>query len=353
MRIVDRFGQLSLSALSISLIAGLGACSSTRTDSNTPAGDAAQGAIPGEPAKVQAQDAPSDSGTPTASAALKGTSFAGSAERISATPIQSGQFWLNAFYFVRAPGENWQTVSQTIYGRPDRAELLQNWNPDAKLKVGSVVYYNSPFRPTDSQTMKPFAADFGAELEVVVVKKGDTLSKIAKARYGEFQAWREIASMNPDLQNPNQIEVGQRIMLAPASLDTASILSSHVAAVQQTEKAAKKTETPPTSVGSVEAPPAPPAEVAMPTQSDQAAQAPVMAKPIEDQNTKPIAANAPPKKKAAKAGQLDQAMMMQIGAAIAVVALIALFVVRRRRKTSKFETNEVTMTGAIPMPRAK
>ena len=51
-----------------------------------------------------------------------------------------------------------------------------------------------------------------AETRVVVVKSGDTLSKIAKRVYGKALAYTRILKANPDLiKNPNNIYIGQRL----------------------------------------------------------------------------------------------------------------------------------------------
>ena len=51
-----------------------------------------------------------------------------------------------------------------------------------------------------------------AEMRVIVVKSGDTLSKIAKRAYGKAMEYRRILEANPDLiKNPNNIYVGQRL----------------------------------------------------------------------------------------------------------------------------------------------
>jgi hypothetical protein len=47
---------------------------------------------------------------------------------------------------------------------------------------------------------------------VYVVKKGDTLSKIAARELGKASRWREIAKLN-NLRDPNKLKVGQRLKL--------------------------------------------------------------------------------------------------------------------------------------------
>ncbi|OQX74570.1 MAG: hypothetical protein B6D59_01870 [Campylobacteraceae bacterium 4484_4] len=50
------------------------------------------------------------------------------------------------------------------------------------------------------------------EMRVIVVQKGDTLSKIAKRAYGSAMAFDRILKANPELiKNPNLIRIGQRL----------------------------------------------------------------------------------------------------------------------------------------------
>ena len=52
------------------------------------------------------------------------------------------------------------------------------------------------------------------EMRIIVVKRGDTLSKIAKRAYGDIYAYPKIFSANPEvLKNPNEIFVGQKLRI--------------------------------------------------------------------------------------------------------------------------------------------
>ena len=49
---------------------------------------------------------------------------------------------------------------------------------------------------------------------VIVVKKGDTLSRIAKRAYGDYNAYPKIFSANPEIiKNPDQIYEGMRFRI--------------------------------------------------------------------------------------------------------------------------------------------
>ncbi|CAA6806977.1 MAG: Unknown protein [uncultured Sulfurovum sp.] len=52
------------------------------------------------------------------------------------------------------------------------------------------------------------------EMRIIVVQKGDTLSKIAKKAYGDYNDYPKIFSANPEIiKNPDQIFVGQRLRI--------------------------------------------------------------------------------------------------------------------------------------------
>ena len=52
------------------------------------------------------------------------------------------------------------------------------------------------------------------EMRIIVVKRGDTLSKIAQKAYGDKNAYKKIFMANPEvLKNPNEIFVGQKLRI--------------------------------------------------------------------------------------------------------------------------------------------
>ena len=52
------------------------------------------------------------------------------------------------------------------------------------------------------------------EMKIIVVKEGDTLSKIAKKAYGDALAYPKIFSANPEvIKNPDKIFVGQKLRI--------------------------------------------------------------------------------------------------------------------------------------------
>jgi len=146
------------------------------------------------------------------------------APQIATSPFQAQDRWMNSFYLVRSPNETWESLSELIYGRPDRADMIARWNQDGTLKVGRVIYYNSALRPDDSASMKVLAEDFGLGMQEVEVVAGDSLSEIGLRLYGDLQTWKEIAVLNPQIAQPDLIVPGQRLLVQPAQLNTRAIL---------------------------------------------------------------------------------------------------------------------------------
>jgi hypothetical protein len=53
-----------------------------------------------------------------------------------------------------------------------------------------------------------------SEMRIIVVKRGDTLSKLAKKAYGDIHAYDKIFKANPEIiKNPDEIFVGQKIRI--------------------------------------------------------------------------------------------------------------------------------------------
>jgi len=130
---------------------------------------------------------------------------------------------LNAFYFVRGEG-SWVDLSQRIYRDPIRAEDLKAWNPGVKISTGSVVFYRSPTRPSDDLAMKPFHEDFGVAADSYTFKDGDTVEKVAEAKLGSKDSWREIQTANRDITDFAKVAPGTVIAIPPAEVNNGQIL---------------------------------------------------------------------------------------------------------------------------------
>jgi len=99
-------------------------------------------------------------------------------------------------------------VSNTIL------ENRENKQVELKEQLNSIVYQRNNHLSGYEIAIKRELQVRSNEMRIIVVQKGDTLSKIAKKAYGNRDAYTKIFTANPEvLKNPNQIFVGQRLRI--------------------------------------------------------------------------------------------------------------------------------------------
>lgn len=118
-------------------------------------------------------------------------------------------------YYVRS-GDSLSKISKKIYGKAslwkEIAESNKISDPDS-IHAGDVLYY------TLSDKTKEFSNQYeNSPRNMVVVKKGETLSHIAKSIFGKASDWRVLWKENPHIQNPNKIDIGEEIYFRPKVL---------------------------------------------------------------------------------------------------------------------------------------
>jgi nucleoid-associated protein YgaU len=94
-----------------------------------------------------------------------------------------------------------------IFDRKDDKKDDKNQRPDfSNVKSDSSSTAPSPGMPGSTATSRTY-----------VVKKGDSLSKIAKELYGNAGDWRRIFEANRDqIQDPDLIQPGQNLKIPSA-----------------------------------------------------------------------------------------------------------------------------------------
>jgi LysM repeat protein len=140
-------------------------------------------------------------------------------------------------YYVQA-GDNLAKIGKKIYG--DRtswkkiAELNHLIDPN-KIYAGDVIYY----QVTDKS--KIFAETYeNAPRAKIIVKKGDTLTKISKVVFGRAKDWRVLWKENPQILNPDKIKEGTSIYFRPKALTADA--SAYINSEKEKEKKASPTE---------------------------------------------------------------------------------------------------------------
>ena len=112
--------------------------------------------------------------------------------------------------YVIEPGDTLATISQKIYGTVKMWQELADGNgltdPD-RIFAGDVIRFDA--RADKAQL---FVKNYKTTMKTVVVKKGDSLSKIAAQTYGSPDAWPRLMSFNRDkIRDPNHIAVGLKL----------------------------------------------------------------------------------------------------------------------------------------------
>ena len=112
-------------------------------------------------------------------------------------------------YIVRA-GDSLSKIAKQIFGAVDRwkdlAEISSLQNPNV-IHPGQVIYYQL------TEESLGFAKSYlNMPKKEHVVKKGDTLSKLAFKIYGNVEDWRTLWRYNSYIGDPDKIEVGMKIV---------------------------------------------------------------------------------------------------------------------------------------------
>jgi nucleoid-associated protein YgaU len=102
------------------------------------------------------------------------------------------------------PGQSLWTVALQNLGRGSRWQELLTANP----RIGDPTRIAAGTEIVLPSTVTGLKSDLK-----VTVTEGDSLSKIAKATYGQVAAWRCIAQANPQIADANKIFAGQQLLL--------------------------------------------------------------------------------------------------------------------------------------------
>lgn len=115
----------------------------------------------------------------------------------------------SASNYTVAPGDDLWSIAERKLGDGREWRRLRALNPQlsdplTELAPGTRLNLPASVEPLASRT--PPAA-------TVTVHRGDTLSKIAEEHLGDAHRWIRIAEANPQITDPNHIEVGWRLHL--------------------------------------------------------------------------------------------------------------------------------------------
>ncbi len=265
-------------------------------------------------------------------------------QKAATAPYKSGKKNINTIYIARE-GDTTKSVAQKIFGENKSAEL-KAINPTLArrdMKVGDKVYYTSPKRPDDETTMMTYYEDMGMSPEVYMSQPGDNIRTVSQSLLGHKDSWKEVWSLNPDVESKAELAEGTRLRYWPKEASGAPAAPAVADA---------STLPPPTDTG-MTSPPAPPdmgsaGAAAGTTTADMAPPPPMPDEAVPPPPPPPAdmpqaSAEPPPPPPMAPSGSEslgglgdDPDQMMALGAgAILLLAAVALFIIIRKKRARR------------------
>lgn len=273
--------------------------------------------------------------------------------KIADAPYEQSGILVNAVYIARK-GDDLDGIANKIFGSLDKKKELVKLNPILKnrgVKVGDKIYYNSPQRPTDNQRLLTYYEDIGLAPETYAVNKPENIREIAKKLLGDSNSWKELWSINLDLESKGELPEGVQLRYWAASATTAAPPLAAVEPGLETPPPSAPMETaevpapppmeqPPVDQSAMNTPPpepvAPPMETPPPPPPMEAAVPPPP--PPVDTAQQQHPADAPVDGETPSVmGVLenpDQTMAMGAGA-IVLLGAVAIFIMIRKRKARR------------------
>jgi len=105
--------------------------------------------------------------------------------------------------------------NKVVINRPQEEKYSSDSLSKLSIELNSAIDEESNTTSTDyTQAISKEIAVRSNEMRIIVVKKGDSLSKIAKRAYGSYDSYIKIFEANPEIiKNPDEIFVGQRLRI--------------------------------------------------------------------------------------------------------------------------------------------
>ena len=296
-------------------------------------------------------------------------------QKVKPAPFNKNGVLANAIYIVR-DGDSIGSISQKIYG-DDRKDDLYKVNTTLAsrgVKVGDKVYYNSPQRPNDSDSLLTYYEDLNLSPQIYTIQSGENIRTVSQNLLGHSQSWKEVWATNPSVSNEEKgivndsyelrywSEGGPAVATSLAQNDNFQNNQNQNLPVEEEYNppppppVEENIPPPPPVVAKNDIPPPPPAEAfadELPPPPPPIEQAPPPPPPVAKvaPPPPPPRANVPPpppklaknknkknlKRKAKKiASTADKDQKMMLGAlAIGLLAAVLLFIIYRKKRSRR------------------
>lgn len=133
-------------------------------------------------------------------------------KKMADEPFERSGILLNALYVVRQ-GDSFNDISEKIYGSGSTSNLaaVNPFVKPSRLKVGEKIYYNSPNRPNDRNTMLFYYDDVGRVPQYKQIAMGQNIRAVAQELLGHPRSWMEIWATNPEMVSKGEADRDYRV----------------------------------------------------------------------------------------------------------------------------------------------
>ncbi len=130
-------------------------------------------------------------------------------------PVPPDNKNITMYYYVQK-GDTLLKIAHKIYGNSASWKKLAESN---NLKNANEIFAGDILHYELAKSTKSFSEAYeNVPKGKIIVKKGDTLSHVSKAVFGNVAEWRVLWKENPNIVDPDKIKVGQEIYFKPKAL---------------------------------------------------------------------------------------------------------------------------------------
>ncbi len=129
-------------------------------------------------------------------------------------PLEEQLQNINNKTFVNKRLEKMNHYNKIILTKNELSQVKNSSLMELSNNLNNIINEENNINSNYMQEIKKEVRFRKNEMRIIIVQKGDTLSKIAKKAYGTYDDYSKIFTANPEIiKNPNQIFIGQRLRI--------------------------------------------------------------------------------------------------------------------------------------------
>ncbi|MEZ4816145.1 MAG: LysM domain-containing protein [Bdellovibrionota bacterium] len=98
-------------------------------------------------------------------------------------------------------------------------------NEETKIEENNTSNVKVTYKHVQEKYSKEELTQELFDAQAILVQKGDSLSGLAAKHLGNSKEWSRIWALNPNIQNPNTIEIGDKLYMPKSKLEARSLAS--------------------------------------------------------------------------------------------------------------------------------